>query len=537
MYDTFLARSFSKHEQKKLGYGAFAACFLIALSFCTVFKPYLGPLPVLNLRLSIMGAGHKMLAVEETTIPSHKQETVRENVTARAELMVDSGKFEEILTMKPVESARMICNTTDCREKAAENAMVKSEPGCNSTNCRGHETVEKAKGVKPLCNITGPRTNFCDMKGDIRIQPSSSSVFVVSSEMDVSQENQDSWKIKPYARKEDRQAMSSVREWSVKSVSGRENIPQCTRNHSVPAVLFSTGGYSGNHFHDFTDIVVPLYLTSRPFDGEVQFLITNMRPWWINKFRQILENLSRYEILDIDSESGEVHCFPSVAMGLKRHKELSIDPSRSAHTMKDFREFLRKSYSLKRRSAIRIRQGENKTKPRLLIVSRKRTRSFTNIDRIARMARGLGFDAVVAEPSMNVQKVAELVNSCDVVMGVHGAGLTNILFLPDNAVLVQIVPLGNVEWISRAYFGEPSKSMDISYLEYKLSLKESTLIEQFPLDHVVFKDPYAFHKGNWLAFKSVYLDKQNVKLDVKRFKPTLQKALELLLEHTNRSVR
>ncbi|PKI48350.1 hypothetical protein CRG98_031298 [Punica granatum] len=138
---------------------------------------------------------------------------------------------------------------------------------------------------------------------------------------------------------------------------------------------------------------------------------------------------------------------------------------------------------------------------------------------------------------MNVQKVAELVNSCDVVMGVHGAGLTNILFLPDNAVLVQIVPLGNVEWISRAYFGEPSKSMDISYLEYKLSLKESTLIEQFPLDHVVFKDPYAFHKGNWLAFKSVYLDKQNVKLDVKRFKPTLQKALELLLEHTNRSVR
>jgi len=45
MYNDLLARSFSKHEKKKLGYGAFFGCLLIALSFCTVFKPYLGPLP------------------------------------------------------------------------------------------------------------------------------------------------------------------------------------------------------------------------------------------------------------------------------------------------------------------------------------------------------------------------------------------------------------------------------------------------------------------------------------------------------------
>lgn len=397
------------------------------------------------------------------------------------------------------------------------------------------ETV--AKGVKPLCSTTGPRTNFCDMKGDIRIQPSSSSVFVVTSDVDIPEENQSSWKIQPYARKEDKAAMSSVREWFVRSVSRRENLPKCTRNHSTPAVLFSVGGYSGNHFHDFTDIVVPLYLTSRPFDRDVQFLITNKRSWWITKFRKILENLSRYEIIDIDSETAEVHCFPSVIVGLRRHGELSIDPSRSAYTMKDFREFLRSSYSLKRRSAIRLREGGKiEAKPRLLIVSRKRTRSFTNVDKIARMAKRLGFEAVVAEPNMDVQRVADLMNSCDVVMGVHGAGLTNILFLPDRAVLVQILPLGNMEWISRQYFGEPSKAMDVGYLEYKIGLKESTLIEQFPLDHIVFKDPRAFHKGGWAAFKSVYLDKQNVKLNIKRFRPMLVRALQLLREHRDRSV-
>lgn len=44
MYDSILARSFNKHEQRRLKYGAFVSCFLLFLSLCTVFKPYLGPI-------------------------------------------------------------------------------------------------------------------------------------------------------------------------------------------------------------------------------------------------------------------------------------------------------------------------------------------------------------------------------------------------------------------------------------------------------------------------------------------------------------
>ena len=46
MYETIFARSFSRYEQKKLGYGAFAGCLIIGFTIFTVFKPYLGPLPV-----------------------------------------------------------------------------------------------------------------------------------------------------------------------------------------------------------------------------------------------------------------------------------------------------------------------------------------------------------------------------------------------------------------------------------------------------------------------------------------------------------
>ncbi|KAK4775494.1 hypothetical protein SAY87_023455 [Trapa incisa] len=504
MYITILARSFSKHEQKRLGYGAFLACLFIALSFSTVFKPYLGPLPILNLRLSIMGAGHGMYAVKET-MPSHEQE----NTTAKSEIIVDNAKHDEIQVTKP--------------------AKVETKTWNNATSCIGFPELV-AEVVKPLCDTTGPRTNFCDVKGDVRVQPSSSSVMLVTSAGD----NRSSWKIRPYARKEDKEAMSSVKEWFVRTASSLENnaIPRCTRNHTAPAVLFSAKGYSGNHFHDFNDILIPLYLTSRKFDRNVQFLVTDNQPWWITKFRKIIDNLSRYEIIDIDHEKTEVHCFPRLTLGLRRHGELTIDPARSAYTMKDFRTFLRSSYSLKRRSVLQVASA----KPRLLIVARQQTRRFKNADSIARAARQLGFEVIVAEPSMDVQAVAALVNSCDVVVGVHGAGLTNILFLPDEAVLVQVVPVGNVEWISRQYFGEPSKAMDIGYLEYKVSLKESSLIEQYPLDHIVFKDPMAFHKGNWGKFKSVYLDKQDLKLDIKRFRPTLVRALELLREHRDRSV-
>jgi hypothetical protein len=129
---------------------------------------------------------------------------------------------------------------------------------------------------------------------------------------------------------------------------------------------------------------------------------------------------------------------------------------------------------------------------------------------------------------MDVSKFAEMVNSCDVLMGVHGAGLANIVFLPKNAIVIQVVPFGGFEWLATYDYGEPSKDMNIHYLEYKISKEESSLIQQYSLDDVVLSDPFTIQKQGWAAFKSVYMDRQNVKVDVNRFRPTLLEALELL---------
>ncbi|KAM1340711.1 hypothetical protein TB2_039355 [Malus domestica] len=117
-----------------------------------------------------------------------------------------------------------------------------------------------------------------------------------------------------------------------------------------------------------------------------------------------------------------------------------------------------------------------------------------------------------------MSRIAEVVNSCDVLMGVHGAALTNILFLPENAVLIQILPLGGFEWLATNYFGEPSRDMKIKYLEYKINRSESTLKI----------DPNKNRIRGWQAFKSTFLNAQNVTLNVKRIRTTLKKALGLL---------
>ncbi|KAK1404262.1 Protein O-linked-mannose beta-1,4-N-acetylglucosaminyltransferase 2 [Heracleum sosnowskyi] len=455
MYNSIFARSFSQHEQKKMGCGAFIGCLIIALCVCTFFKPSLGPIPT-ELKLA-MGINLKMQMNAE--------------------------------------------DASNLKNLSAEVITVESQI---------------------ICNFTEPASDFCEMHGDIRIRGNSSTIFVPDFNLADTFTGENSLGIKPYARKGDEGALKNVRQFKFS-----QERPSCTTNHSVPAIVFSIGGYAGNNFHDFTDVVIPLYITSRKFNGEVKFLLADKNFWWTTKFKIVLEKLSNYEAIDIDKEDG-VHCFPSMILGLEKHKELNIDSLKSPHySMKNFWEFLRSSYHLKREYAIRLRPEEKK-KPRLLIISRKRTRALINEQKLVKMAEKLKFEVVLLEADSNLSEFSQVVNSCDVMMGVHGAGLTNLVFLPSNAVFIQVIPLGGLEWLATTDFGDPSKSMSLRYLEYKIKEKESSLIQKYPLDHIVFKDPYSIQKKGWADFRSVYLDNQNVKLDVRRFRSTLVEALRML---------
>ncbi|KAK6127704.1 hypothetical protein DH2020_038544 [Rehmannia glutinosa] len=318
----------------------------------------------------------------------------------------------------------------------------------------------------------------------------------------------------------------SCQKWTLKQLQYKdENTPKCTQNHTThPAILFSIGGFSGNYFHDFADVLFPLFSTSFHFRKEARFLISDYKPWWVNKFRQILDHLTKHDLVDIDGEKLHTHCYSKIIGGLKFYRELIADPSLSKSAMQSFRRELRRVYALERKTAIR----DGAIRPRLMIVSRNRTRILTNVDDVSRLATTLGYEVVIAEAgvSTNVTRFAQTVNSCDVFDGNTWRGLTNMVFLPDNAVLIQVVPFGGIDGFARLDFGNPSDGMNIRYLEYKITVNESSLSQQYSSDDPILKHPESY-KG-WNAVQSIYLDKQNVTIALDRFKGTLAKALKLI---------
>ncbi|KAJ4765404.1 hypothetical protein LUZ62_075779 [Rhynchospora pubera] len=397
----------------------------------------------------------------------------------------------------------------------------------NSNHFGGNfENFKQSPTNIPICNTHNPLSDTCDtQKGDIRTHGTSSSILIVpkfSTDGNLPQE----WRIRPYTRKH----MTSIKEVMVKQLNSPQEAPLCTVDYKHPALVFALGGLIGNYWHDFTDVLVPLFIASRQFDRKVQFLITNIQPWWLGKYEKIIRALSRYEVIDFDKDN-QVRCFSRVLVGLEMHKEFSIDPSRApnGYSMADFTKFLRSTFNLQRDHPIRLSENPD-VKPRLMIIDRTNYRKFNNTQEIARLAERLGFETIIADPKFNlgVDEFAKTVNSFDVLLGAHGAGLTNCVFLPTNAVVIQVVPYGNLEHMAKVDFGDPIVDMKLNYLEYSISAEESTLMDIYGKDHPVIKDPISIHQSGWDKVAEFYLGKQDMRVNVDRFAPTLLKARELL---------
>nr|CAB3472468.1 unnamed protein product [Digitaria exilis] len=401
-----------------------------------------------------------------------------------------------------------------------------------------------AQQRQPLCDFSGHRSDVCDLTGDVRMDANASAFIVVVAPADVKDARPTAYKIRPYARKGDVTSMSRVTELTVRTAAAGDEPapPRCTATHDEPAVVFSIGGYTGNLFHDFTDVLVPLYATAQRYAGDVRLVVADARRsprWWLAKYAALLRGLSRHPPLDLAgvAAAGEVHCFRRAVVGLRAHRELMIERERSdldAVGMPEFTRFLRRALSLPRNAPTRLAAGDKK--PRLLIVSRRGTRLLLNTDAVVRAAEEVGFEVVVSELSSmastdgddDVAHVGRVINSFDAMVGVHGADLTNMVFLPEGATMVQIVPWGGLQWIARLDFGDPAEAMGLRYIQYEIGVHESTLKDKYPRGHEIFTNPTALHKKGFKFLRDTFLKGQDIIVDVERFRTALLQALENL---------
>ncbi|RLN13510.1 hypothetical protein C2845_PM09G14520 [Panicum miliaceum] len=274
--------------------------------------------------------------------------------------------------------------------------------------------------------------------------------------------------------------------------------------------------------HAMSDVIVPLYITAHEYDGRVQLLITDYNAEWGAKFRPILAALSVYPVIHFDADTA-VRCFPSAHVGLESHRVLGIDPARSrkGYTMMGFRDFLRSVFSLQRPWTPPASRSSGQ-KPRLVFVLRRHSRAVTNEAEAVAALADVGFEVVAAGPEdvSDMARFAAVVNSCDVMVGVHGAGLTNMVFLPHNGTVVQIIPWGKLKYPCRFDFGDPVPDMGLRYEEYEVTAEETTLKDTYPRDHPVFADPLSIEREGKVW--EVFLDGQNVTLDIDRFRGAMQ---------------
>nr|BAJ91298.1 predicted protein [Hordeum vulgare subsp. vulgare]BAJ98181.1 predicted protein [Hordeum vulgare subsp. vulgare] len=404
------------------------------------------------------------------------------------------------------------------------------------------------------CDRTSPRADLCVMRGDVRTHAASNSLFLLAAAAPADE------RIRPYTRKWESTVMSTIDELRLRAVppegsdAAAAGPAGCDVRHDVPAVVFSTGGYTGNVYHEFNDGIIPLYITARRYDRKVVFVMLEYHDWWITKYGHIVDQLSDFPPVDFSNDT-RTHCFPEAVVGLRIHDELAIDASRMPGNqgILDFRQILddahrgrinaiideEKASPLAAPAAAQAKKQqprsisgteellEDEYKPRLVIVSRNGSRAIENEDELARAAARAGFRVTVLRPRPDTElaQMYRVLNGSDVMVGVHGAAMTHFLFMRPGSAFIQVVPLGT-DWAAENYYGEPARRLGLRYIPYKILPSESSLFRRYARDDPVLTDPVAVNAKGWQVTKKVYLDGQNVRLDMARFRRRLSDAYD-----------
>ncbi|KAI8054440.1 hypothetical protein BDF22DRAFT_411660 [Syncephalis plumigaleata] len=94
-------------------------------------------------------------------------------------------------------------------------------------------------------------------------------------------------------------------------------------------------------------------------------------------------------------------------------------------------------------AATQSKQLANGKRPRVVVVQRRGTRSFTNLDDIQKLLRDLDVEYKVVElENYSMQQQVEMFSQTDVLIAVHGNAIGNLFWLPPNAVIVEIWQYG-----------------------------------------------------------------------------------------------
>lgn len=199
-----------------------------------------------------------------------------------------------------------------------------------------------------------------------------------------------------------------------------------------------------HHFCDFINLYASLFVNqSHPlaFDTDTQILIWESYPYE-SPFAETLKAFSRNSIWNLDNVRGKVVCFknlvlpllPRMIFGLYYNTPIIYGCEKSG-LFRAFSEFIT------HRLEIPVHQ---KTDPRIRITFLSRKTKYRQV---------LNEDELIAEINANknyfVRRISfergipfseqlQIIRNTDILIGMHGAGLTHLLFLPNWATIFEL---------------------------------------------------------------------------------------------------
>ncbi|CAM6098162.1 unnamed protein product [Calypogeia fissa] len=430
----------------------------------------------------------------------------------------------------PFSTWKKVLQRTEAVGKKPTDPYTPMLPTAESSSGWPRNLVNRLPGVVKeetfYCERYHIRSDVCHMHGTLQLERNSSVIlYAVDKKTQIGEEV-----IQPYTRKWEKFGTDRVAKITLKSQTKAKSTMtrRCQIEHDVPAVLFSTGGYTGNVYHEYNDGLIPLFITAQHLKGEVVFGILDYQEWWMVRYREVIQQLSNYNVIDVANNTLS-YCFSDVTVGLYVHDELGIDQSLMLNheSIQDFRALLSKAYPYEGdwdwdkefpKYGTSVQSKTTGSVPQLVIMNREGSRAIINLDQVIELAVRVGFNVtvMVPDPYTEMKKMFWLLDRCDVLIGVHGAALTHFLFMRPGTVFIQIVPLGT-EWAAKTYYGDPAIRLGLHYVEYKITVGESTLSSEYEKNDPILVNPNAVGQQGWSVVKEIYLTKQKVELSLPRF--------------------
>ncbi|CAE7733194.1 pomgnt2 [Symbiodinium sp. KB8] len=115
------------------------------------------------------------------------------------------------------------------------------------------------------------------------------------------------------------------------------------------------------------------------------------------------------------------------------------------------------------------------TRPVMTLISRRNKRLILNEDELVRVATDMGMEVqLVALESMPLYDQVKAFQRTAVLVGIHGSGLINSIFLPSGAAIVQLMPHGVQK--GAAFFKNTALGAGVKYLEWSNPKRDNAVL-------------------------------------------------------------